>query len=378
MSEYSNGNSYQEILDRTLGHEKLETFDKREGSIAYNTLAPFAIELADIYQKLDILSEQSYLLTANGKNLDNRAYDFGISRIKATYAKRIGEFLDINGNQITPNIGSKFVPANSSSESEQIIFEYTGIEDGYYILTCKTAGTAGNTYFGELVALDFIASLAKARIIDTYTLANDDENDDSLRKRVQSSLTTKSFGGNISDYIEKIRSISGVGNVKIFPAWDDEIGSVLCSVVDGTYNPLTELVMHRIKEDLDPSDRTGEGVGLVPIGHKVTVTTPRKYNCDLFIKVSLQGGLILSDVETELKDILNTYFFDLRKTFAQDVVISVFRSRITEALLKSPMLVNVIEVLINGFDEDITLTDTAEIDGQYLPYVGEVIFEQIA
>ena len=378
MSEYSNGNSYQEILDRTLGHEKLETFDKREGSIAYNTLAPFAIELADIYQKLDILSEQSYLLTANGKNLDNRAYDFGISRIKATYAKRIGEFLDINGNQITPNIGSKFVPANSSSESEQIIFEYTGIEDGYYILTCKTAGTAGNTYFGELVALDFIASLAKARIIDTYTLANDDENDDSLRKRVQSSLTTKSFGGNISDYIEKIRSISGVGNVKIFPAWDDEIGSVLCSVVDGTYNPLTELVMHRIKEDLDPSDRTGEGVGLAPIGHRVTVTTPRKYNCDLFIKVSLQGGLILSDVETELKDILNTYFFDLRKTFAQDVVISVFRSRITEALLKSPMLVNVTEVLINGFDEDITLTDTPEIDGQYLPYVGEVIFEQIA
>jgi hypothetical protein len=83
-------------------------------------------------------------------------------------------------------------------------------------------------------------------------------------------------------------------------------------------------------------------------------------------------------VETELKDILNTYFFDLRKTFAQDVVISVFRSRITEALLKSPMLVNVTEVLINGFDEDITLTDTAEIDGQYLPYVGEVIFEQIA
>ena len=52
---YSDGNSFEQILDRTLSNELLSDVDKREGSIVYDTLAPVCMELADAYAKMDIL-----------------------------------------------------------------------------------------------------------------------------------------------------------------------------------------------------------------------------------------------------------------------------------------------------------------------------------
>ena len=89
---YSDGNSFEQILDRTLNNELLIDMDKREGSIVYNTLAPLCLELADAYVKLDVLEGQLSLLTATGENLDNRAYEQGIAREQATQAERTATF----------------------------------------------------------------------------------------------------------------------------------------------------------------------------------------------------------------------------------------------------------------------------------------------
>lgn len=375
MSAYSDGNSFKEIMERMLSHELLEKYDKREGSVAYNTTAPVSIEIANLFTALDIFSEQSYLMTATGSNLDRRAADFGLKRIAATYAERIGSFVNDYGDAVEVPVGTRF--STPADKGEQIYFTYIGIYDAHKILRCDTAGTVGNTYIGDLVAIDFVRGLAKASIVDTYVLANDTESDDDFRNRVKDSLTIKSFGGNISQYIETVREMSGIGNCKIFPAWEG-IGEVLVSVVSGTYDPVPSTVIDRIKEDLDPTGSSGEGNGLVPIGHKVTVTTPQKYPCDIFARITLKGGYIISDIQQKLIGILEDYFFRLRKTFAQDVEISVFRSRISEALLTHPALMNVSKILINGFEEDVTLVDTATVDGQHLPYLGEVTFEQTA
>ena len=89
---YSDNNTFEKILDRCLSNKAIETVDKRPGSIIYDALAPVCLELAEAYVKMDILEEQTFLLTATGNNLDKRAYDYGISRENATKALRIGEF----------------------------------------------------------------------------------------------------------------------------------------------------------------------------------------------------------------------------------------------------------------------------------------------
>ena len=375
MLEFSKGNSYAEIMDRVMGHKLLEEYDKREGGVAFNTSAPFSLEVANICAMLDILSDQSYLSSASGDNLDRRAYDFGFSRLPATYAERIVtfEFEEDHEDTVVP-IGTRFsVPLDASDE--QVIFTYEGVKDNNLILKCETAGTVGNTYVGKVIAVDYVKHLEKATITGTYTLANDKESDDAFRLRVEEGLTVKPFGGNIAQYTEVLKGMSGIGGCKIYPAWQGQ-GEVLCSIVDGVYDPVPQNIIAAVKEELDPVDKEGEGVGLAPIGHTVTVTTPERYTCDVYAVVALKGGLILDEVKPELVELLENYFLYLRSTFAQDVIISVFRARLSETLLQSPSLLNVDNVMINGFAADLTMPDSPTISGEYLPYLGEVTFEQ--
>ena len=89
---YSDDNTFEKILNRCLANDRLVDVDKRVGSIIYDALAPVCLELAEAYVKMDILEEQTYLMTATGNNLDKRVYDYGISRKKATRPLRIAEF----------------------------------------------------------------------------------------------------------------------------------------------------------------------------------------------------------------------------------------------------------------------------------------------
>lgn len=375
MLEFSKGNSYAEIMDRVMGHKLLEGYDKREGGVAFNTSAPFSLEVANICAMLDILSDQSYLSSATGDNLDRRAYDFGFTRLPATYAERIVSFeFEENHEDAEVPIGTRFsVPVEASDE--QVIFTYVGVKDNNLILKCETAGTIGNTYVGKVIAVDYVKHLEKATITGTYTLANDTESDDAFRLRVEESLTVKPFGGNIAQYTETLKAMSGIGGCKIYPAWQG-MGEVLCSVVSGVYDPVPPEIQDAVKEALDPVDKSGQGVGLAPIGHTVTVTTPERYSCDVYAVIALKGGLSMQEVRDELVQLLEAYFLYLRSTFAQDVIISVFRARLSEALLQSSSLLNVDNVLINGFDADVVMPDSPTVGGQYLPYLGEVTFEQ--
>ena len=170
---YSDGNSFEQILDRTLNNELLIDMDKREGSVVYNTLAPLCLELADAYAKLDILEGQLSLLTATGENLDNRAYEQGIAREQATQAERTatfkkyqideqtGEYVrDEFGNRILIDMdipeGSRFV----SPDNDLIIYEFIGKnDDNENILRCETYGSVGNEYVGTILPLIAIPDL---------------------------------------------------------------------------------------------------------------------------------------------------------------------------------------------------------------------------
>lgn len=91
MFNFSEQNTFESILQRML-NKIPDTLDKRQGSIIYDALAPAAAELAQCYISLDVYADQTYLLTAVGENLDNKGYDYGITRNEATFAERLGEF----------------------------------------------------------------------------------------------------------------------------------------------------------------------------------------------------------------------------------------------------------------------------------------------
>lgn len=385
---YSDGNSFEQILDRTLSNELLSDVDKREGSIVYDTLAPVCMELADAYAKMDILESQLSLLTATGSNLNNRAYEQGMAREQETQAERIGTFKkyqidEQTGEYVKDELGNKIlidmdIPEGSrfvSPENDSIIYEFIGKDDeNENILRCETYGTVGNEYTGTILPLTAIPDLVEAKITGTHIPAQDTESDDELRTRVINKLNSLSFGGNIDAYIEKVSSIYGVGTCKVFPVWQYN-GSVLLSVVDSSYEPITQSFADRIKEEIDPEESSGQGIGFAPIGHYVTITTPIKSNVKVQFHLDLEANVTIGNVQEECEQKIKEYFNSVRHEFYQDKTLGIYRARIIDKILEIPEVLNVTDVLLNDVDADITYTDEPFIDRQYLPYVSEVIID---
>lgn len=382
---YSENNTFEKIMDRCLSNKILENVDKRAGSIIYDALAPVCLELAEAYAKMDIMEEQTYLMTATGSNLDRRVYDYGINRNTATNALRIGQFkkykTDDDGNFVYDSDGEKILVDMDISEGSRftvpedssITFKYTGKTSGYNILQCEQTGTKGNKYVGTILPLTPIKDLIEAKIISTYEPAEDNETDEDLRSRVKDHLNYLAYGGNIPDYIEKVNSIDGVGNVKVFPAWQYN-GSVLLSVVDTTFDPISVEFAKNLKEQIDPDEFTGEGVGIAPIGHYVTITTPVKKYIDVTISLETTIDAEQGEIIQTVNDIIKNYFYEVRKSFAQDVRLGIYRAKIIQLILSNiSEVLNVSNVLLNNSDEDIIYTDEGLLEHQYLPYVNEII-----
>ena len=383
---YSDDNSFEKIMDRCLGNKILENVDKRPGSIIYDALAPICLELAEAYVKMDIMEEQTFLTTATGINLDKRAFDYGLSRTPATNALRIAEFkkykIDSDGNFVHDDKGNKILidmditegARFTLPEDSSITFEYIGKTDGYNILKCEQTGTKGNEHVGTILPLIPIKNLIEAKITSTYKPAEDEETDEELRKRVVDSINYSSFGGNIEDYIEKVNAIDGVGNTKVFPAWQYN-GSVLLSIVDPIFNPITEEFAKNLKEQIDPDESTGQGVGIAPIGHYVTITTPVKKYVNVSMSVELMNTVTLETIKEDIERKISEYFETVKKSFGQNVNLTIYRARIIEKVLELKEVLNVKDVALNGNFTDVIFIDEGLIGYQYLPYMGEVTIE---
>ena len=383
---YSDDNSFEKIMDRCLGNKILENVDKRPGSIIYDALAPICLELAEAYVKMDIMEEQTFLTTATGINLDKRAFDYGLSRTPATNALRIAEFkkykMDSDGNFVHDDKGNKILidmditegARFTLPEDSSITFEYIGKTDGYNILKCEQTGTKGNEHVGTILPLIPIKNLIEAKITSTYKPAEDEETDEELRKRVVDSINYSSFGGNIEDYIEKVNAIDGVGNTKVFPAWQYN-GSVLLSIVDPIFNPITDEFAKNLKEQIDPDEDTGQGVGIAPIGHYVTITTPVKKYVNVSMSVELMNTVTLETIKEDIERKISEYFETVKKSFGQNVNLTIYRARIIEKVLELKEVLNVKDVALNGNFTDVIFIDEGLIGYQYLPYMGEVTIE---
>ena len=383
---YSDDNTFEKILDRCLANDRLVDVDKRVGSIIYDALAPVCLELAEAYVKMDILEEQTYLMTATGNNLDKRVYDYGISRRKATRALRIAEFkqykvdsqgnyaLDENNQKILIDMEIEVGTRFSIPENAEITYEYIGKTDGYKILECEQTGTQGNEHLGTILPLTPILNLAQANIISTYKPAEDDETDTELRARAVASLNYGAFGGNIQDYIERVNAIDGVGQTKVFPAWQYN-GSVLLSVVDPLYNPITNEFSQNLKEQIDPEDSTGQGIGIAPIGHYVTITTPTRRDVDVALSITFVNTETIETIQEEVERKIKEYFLSIRQSYAQDVNLTIYRARIIEKVLELEFVLNVTDVKLNGEMNDIVYVDEGLPGKQYLPYLRSVTIE---
>jgi len=358
--------SFQAILTRMLALVSAAR-DKRQGSIIYDTLSPTAMELAQMNINIEIFKEQTYLLTATGINLENRAADHGITRKQATYAVRIAEMINTDGNPLDLPVGSRFSAPNTVG----LNFVLTANTEmpGECLLTCETAGTTGNAYLGPLLPLFVINNLRSATMTGTYIPAEDTETDANLRKRVLERINKKAYGGNVAQYREWTIAIEGVGEVKVFPIWDGG-GTVMLSIVDDEYLPVSSEFIGVVQTEMDPIPNSGEGLGTAPIGHRVTVVTPTKVSIYIVATVALRAGYTIAQLQNNINSAIEAYLLELRQEWGEAGSLSVFLARINAAIISVEGVNNVTNTTINGSAADLNLIQTSAV--QQIPVFGSV------
>lgn len=384
LSEYLQKYTYDYILTEALSKVP-DNVDKREGSIIRDALSPCCYEAAKHILYLADIIEQTYIETANGLWLDGRVIEGGVTRDPATYAKKLGVFKTQLDEPCQISIGQSFSTVGDT------ILNYTAVQvyanedgdvvPGSYIMQCNTVGSVGNSYIGRIVPNDYIEKLASAEITTLLYPGEEEESDDSLRERFLANLMKTAFGGNIAQYRQWAKEIPGIGGVQVYPVWAGG-GTVKLSIIDTDYNSCSSEFCQTILEKFDPENSGGEtglGLGIAPIGHKVTVSTPLPRTINVSGKITLLPGYKLETLLPQIKLALEEYLLSLRQAWENrddenNYSVTVYLGRINFAILNVKGVSSAYELQLNGTDTDIRLTETSSL--QEIPVLGTVSLDE--
>lgn len=384
LSEYLQKYTYDYILTEALSKVP-DNVDKREGSIIRDALSPCCYEAAKHILYLADIIEQTYIETANGLWLDGRVIEGGITRDPATYAKKLGVFKTQLDEPCQISIGQSFSTVGDT------ILNYTAVQvyanedgdvvPGSYIMQCNTVGSVGNSYIGRIVPNDYIEKLTSAEITTLLYPGEEEESDDSLRERFLANLMKTAFGGNIAQYRQWAKEIPGIGGVQVYPVWAGG-GTVKLSIIDTDYNSCSSEFCQTILEKFDPENSGGEtglGLGIAPIGHKVTVSTPLPRTINVSGKITLLPGYKLETLLPQIKLALEEYLLSLRQAWENsddenNYSVIVYLGRINFAILNVKGVSSAYELQLNGTDTDIRLTETSSL--QEIPVLGTVSLDE--
>ena len=337
--------SFESILQRMLDRIPA-TMDKREGSIIYDALAPAAAELMMAYLELNSMLDEGFADTASLDYLVKMAAEKGITHKQATNAilKAVS-----TPSTLELEIGSRF----SLNTLNYVITEK--IADGEYKAQCETAGVIGNSYFGNLIPVNYIQGLQTIEITELLISGEDEEDVDALRERYFAALESQAFGGNIADYRNKTLEIQGVGGVKVTPAWNGG-GTVKLTIISSTFGVPSPELVETIQETFDPVGHGGEGHGLAPIGHIVTVERVESETVDITTDITYKTGWSWDACASHIKNAIDSFFLEMSKEWDSTDQLIVRISQLEAKILNCEGVVDITNTKVNGSSSNLYLT----------------------
>ena len=339
--------TFDYILQRMLDRVS-DDIDKREGSIIYDALAPAAAELAQTYIELEVLQLLTFTDTTGGEYLSRRTAEFGVNRNVATAAVRKGLFYGADNHAMNIPIGSRYAIGNLTYVTSQ------QISIGAYQMICENTGTVGNELFGSILPIDYVDGLARAELTEILVPGENEETDEALRARLYETVNEPAFGGNVSDYKNKVNAIPGVGATKVYPVWQGG-GTVKCTIIASDWSVPSTTLVNDVQTIIDPTVNSGQGLGQVPIDHKVTIAGVTSSTINITTTLALATGVTIGQVQAEIESVISSYLLELRKEWSNQQQIIVRLAQIDARVLTVPSVDDVSDTMINGTASNATL-----------------------
>lgn len=347
--------AFNEVLNRMLARVP-DGYDKREGSVIYDALAPSAREWLDMYYTIQQDLKNTFAGTADREYLILRGQEIGIAPNEATYAVRKAQLLPAT---VDVAIGERF-----SFDNRLFFYVNAKLEEaGIYEVTCETAGEVGNGGSGLLLPVEYINGLETATLLaDVVIYGEEEEDTEVFRQRYFDTLPTMSLDGNVNQYSKWCREYDGIGNYKIFPEWNGK-NTVKVSILSSENTLASSQLLSEFQNYLDPNDTTidddketpdypqgrGLGMGKAPIGAIVTVSTAKEKSIEIHAVLTLREGY---ESPVGVEDAIKEYLHGLNytRTLVSYVAVSA-------TIQQQNSIDTVISVTMNGGIDNIELGD---------------------
>ncbi len=423
--------NYEALMRETLDLVS-DIYDKRDGSMIYNAVAALMFEMAMLYEgALPFVFNETYIDTASRDGLIKRASDRSLEPWPATKAVHYAIF-STNGADVIKD--TRF----SCEDLNYVVIPYpdTGAltkdvdfgEDGVLraqLVQCETAGTISNNYTGTMVPIEFVEGLQKAELRHCHTPAEDEEDTEHFRARLKEEMRTIAFGGNSADYMRKVLALEGVGQCKVKREWNGDLSPsdllpssatltaartavsglaagtaktyltslldaaesgkltvggavrIVVAGVDAEHLTIDSELQAKLQNEIDPVGHAGEGYGIAPIGHVVSVVSATA--TPITVALQLQYKTSNHEVQVAVEEVIEEYFASLYARWSDDdglvIAPSILAARLLDddrlaALIKSVDVVQIGNAVAwanvpLSWDElpvlsEVTITETSE------------------
>ena len=137
--------------------------------------------------------------------------------------------------------------------------------------------------------------------------------------------------------------------------------AVACSYDNGRFSAAASASARCRRTLIDPTANHGEGIGLAPIGHTVTVVAPILKSFTVAITLSLVAGTSMTTtLQEKIEYQINKYIQELIESWENATSLVVYRSKISAYILQLEEIANVSQVKLDNNDADLILTETAQ------------------
>ena len=305
-----------------------------------------------------------------------------------------------NNNLIKIPLNKKYSP---NINAKHYFKKYNKLKNALQIVSVQKAETENE-----------LNNMESATLEEVLIPGEDEEDVETFRERYFASFNNEAFGGNKTDYIEKVNSIDGIGGCKPIRAWSggynpakmmptDEVkvwfgkqskdalgetvynwlsaiynasinkmltvgGTVKLVIINSEFRKPSSTLINKVQEEIDPTDTAGEGDGIAPIGHVVNVVGVKEEPINITLSsVEYEAGYSFDKLKEAIETTIDNYLLDLRQTWASNTNLIVRTSQMEAQLLLIDGVLDMKAVLLNDQGENVTL------DSDSIPVRGEVV-----
>lgn len=332
----------EQLLNRMLNRVD-NKFDKREGSIIYDSIAPTALEHKNMYISIDECLDEAFIDTMSLPYLKRKGDELGVKYKNASQAVvKLQTNVDIR-------IGSQFTCNDLTFTTTQKLSDFV------YLATCDTAGSDANLCMGDVIMTENHPNLTEAKIIEVSVEGEDDEETETYRNRLLANVDTEEFGGNKASYKAKVGSINGVGGVKVYSGreWNGG-GTVKVVFTSSSFNVPSQTLIDQVQTAVDPEVNAGEGVGIAPIGHIVTCVGANSLTVNIAADFTYEDDSYhLNACIDNMRLAIDEYFLKLNQNWGDSTQVIVRVADVISVLMAVEGVLDVQNVKLNGSTDNL-------------------------